>query len=669
MTAPADGDQAAADFDITSIVIDEYAECPPLEGLAAEAAEIERLLAEFGGIAARPCPPGRTLHERAVKDRLREWAGRDIPSSVLVWLGHGASDGTDAWLACYDTPRQIQGNGMVPQAVADQIVRDWHRREPNETAWALVIVEACGAGTFVSRLDLLAAQKVRLRRIAMVGVSGDSAGYVGELRKALKRTRDTYQNNDEHILLIDFVSKLEEFLGDIASAVYHNVGRHSFRPMRLVRANLSAPVDVYREWISFLAELSPDERNHFVPKAHGAGHGEFAWHFVGRAAERRRIATWLRARPGGMLIVTGSPGCGKSALLGNLVVLANPALRDLLVRAGRLALPDPDELPPDHAFDAVVHLAGLSTSDLVRRLADAAGVTLPSPEHVWSEEDMDHLAAGLAGRRFTVLADALDEARDPVAIAGTVLSRIAQLPGGRVIVGTRTAVAGDPAPEVPKAPGGEPLLNALDGAHPTDTVRVSRDPAAIENYVRQRLLDARRTKRIDVDDNVIGAVAEQLGAHGDRGDRQFLFARLAVHELIAQPGLLAPASSRDLAALLDGNHRSLFAFAVTRLTKASRTARPLLEALALAQGRGVPRSEGIWAQMATALAGSRIGERDIEDLLAQAGPYIMLDAEYGFSVYRLAHETFRELLQPDAGQVAGAGPALSETGEGDDERS
>jgi energy-coupling factor transporter ATP-binding protein EcfA2 len=656
MTAQADGDHTAADFDITSIVIDEYAEYPPLEGLAEEAAEIEQLLAEFGGTAGRPCPPGRTLHERAVKDRLRDWAGRDIPSSVLVWLGHGASDGTDAWLACFDTPREIQGNGLVPQAVADHIVRDWHRREPDERAWALVIVEACGAGTFVSQLDLLAAQKAHPRRIVMIGVSGDGAGYVGELHKALKRTRDTYENNDERILLNDFVSKLEEFLGDVAQVVGRNVGRHFFYPVRLVRANLSAPVDVYQEWVSFLAELSPDERNHFVPKAHGAGHGEFAWYFVGRAAERKRIATWLRAIPGGMLVVTGSPGCGKSALLGNLIVLANPALRELLVRAGRLAPPDLSELPPDHAFDAVVHLAGMSTSDLVRRLADAANVTLPSPEHVWSEEDMDHLAAGLAGQRFTVLADALDEARDPVAIAGTVLSRIAQIPGGRVIVGTRTASTGEPAS------GSEPLLNALNAIHSTDVIRISRDPLAIETYARQRLLDARRTQRIDADNEVIEAVARRLGGHGDRGDRQFLFARLAVHELIAQPGLLAPSSRRDLTVLLDGNHRSLFAFAVGRLTKASRTARPLLEALALAQGRGVPRSEGIWAQMATALAGSRIGEREIEDLLAQAGPYIMLDAEYGFSVYRLAHETFRELLHPEATQPGEMGLALSETG-------
>lgn len=289
MLAAADGGRGAAGFDITSIVIDEYAECAPLQGLAAEASEIERLLAEFGGAAGKPCPPGRMLDERAAKNRLREWAARDMPSSVLVWLGHGASDGTDAWLACFDTPRQIQGSGIVPQTVADQIVSDWHRREPDETAWAFVIFEACGAGTFVLRLDRLVAERIRPRRIVMVGVSGDSAGYVGALHQALKRTRNTYENNDERVLLTDFVSKLSEFLGDVAEVVDRNVGRISFRPTLLVTANLSAPVDVYREWVSFLAELSPDERNHFVPKAHGAEHGEFAWYFVGRAAEHQLL--------------------------------------------------------------------------------------------------------------------------------------------------------------------------------------------------------------------------------------------------------------------------------------------------------------------------------------------------------------------------------------------
>ena len=360
-----------------------------------------------------------------------------------------------------------------------------------------------------------------------------------------------------------------------------------------------------------------------------------------------------------MLVVTGSAGCGKSALLGNVVVEANPALCDLLVRTGRLAQPDPFQRPPDNAFDAVVHLSGLSTSDLVRRLAEAADVALPSGEHVWSEEDMDHLTAGLADRRFTVLADALDEARDPVAIAATVLRRIAQLPGGRVIVGTRAAMGSGMGST--KAYG-EPLLSALGSPDLAEIIRIDHDPVAIATYVRQRLSEARRAQRIDVGDDVIGAVARRLGAEDGRAGREFLFARLAVHELIAHPELLASSGSQALTSLLEGNHRSLFASAIGRLTNTSPAARPLLEALTLAQGRGVPRSEGIWAQMATALVpGNQIGEHDIDDLLAKAGPYIMLDAEYGVSVYRLAHETFREMLQPEMGQTDDARPVPSRT--------
>jgi hypothetical protein len=71
---------------------------------------------------------------------------------------------------------------------------------------------------------------------------------------------------------------------------------------------------------------------------------------------------------------------------------------------------------------------------------------------------------------------------------------------------------------------------------------------------------------------------------------------------------------------------------------------PLLEALALARGRGVPRADRIWAIMANALAmpGVHIAETDIDDLLVKAAPYVMLDAEDGQSVYRLAHRTFQE---------------------------
>src|SRR5271155_23530 len=42
---------------------------------------------------------GRALDETTVKDLLRGWAVRAAgQSGVLLWLGHGASDGDDAWL-------------------------------------------------------------------------------------------------------------------------------------------------------------------------------------------------------------------------------------------------------------------------------------------------------------------------------------------------------------------------------------------------------------------------------------------------------------------------------------------------------------------------------------------------------------------------------------------
>ena len=39
-----------------------------------------------------------------------------------------------------------------------------------------------------------------------------------------------------------------------------------------------------------------------------------------------------------------------------------------------------------------------------------------------------------------------------------------------------------------------------------------------------------------------------------------------------------------------------------------------------------------------------VTENDIDDVLRDAGPYIMLDGEDGQSVYRLAHRTYKEFF-------------------------
>ena len=107
--------------------------------------------------------------------------------------------------------------------------------------------------------------------------------------------------------------------------------------------------------------------------------------------------------------------------------------------------------------------------------------------------------------------------------------------------------------------------------------------------------------------------------------------------------------------LLPGDHRALFAAAIVRLSRQRPAVRPLLEALALAQGRGLPRIDRTWATAANALGYDvTMTEVDIDRLLEAAAPYVMLDAAHGQSVYRLAHRTFAEYFLDG---VDGSGPA------------
>ena len=331
-----------AAFQVTAIPISRYRHHPQLEEVGTEAEGIIGLLREFGGLPSGDPDTGRALDETAVKDLLRGWAIRTAaPSGVLLWLGHGASDGDDAWLASFETPEPINGNGIVPQTVVDQVDSDWRRRAPDDNAWALVVIEACGAGKFVRNMSSLLIKKDP-RRLAVIGVGGDGAAYPGRFLEALSKTTAGYTVNDEFMGMGDFISRLESFL-DEDDEVFHRkmTNRLQMSRQRLIDTPVAAPVDIYEELIKYLATLSPDERSHFIPKAQGAEHNELAWYFVGRVSERRQIASWLRSSTSGMLVVTGRAGTGKSALLGNVHVHTNPKLRELLVAGGMLKQEEP----------------------------------------------------------------------------------------------------------------------------------------------------------------------------------------------------------------------------------------------------------------------------------------------------------------------------------------
>jgi len=620
------------EFAIHAVPIASYssAKPKPFEPIAADddVRTVAEMLVPLGGSLHEWTP--QTERDAAwVQEQLGSWANRAGPkSSVLLWVSHGESDGNDAWLADFGTTRYKKGTGHNATELADHLDDEWSSRRQDPDAWALVLIEACGAEQFVNRLAAAVFSSPNApERFALLGGGGKGSSFLTAVPKALRAVLDSYEDNDEVIRIADLVGRLENRLA-IGRVVQSGLGlaRPLTRP-RVFQQGVTAPHDVYAELKEYIAGLPADQRSFFVPKAQGTELGELTWYFEGRGRERRAITDWLNTTTSGLLAVTGPAGSGKSAVLGNLVVHTNPDLRELLVASGQVERLAAAEQPADNVFDASVLLTGLSTADVLDRLATDLGVEALGPDPT---AKLEGLRKALAGRALTVMVDALDEAQDPLAVAD-VLRKLAELPGFRIVVGTRRSTTEGPDLA-------EPIdTNLLDALQPSSTVTVDLDSEAVTNYVRRRLAAS-----LQLAPELEGRTSLVAWAIGSR-NRQFLYARLAVHEILARPDLLTAAGEPELDALLAQDHRGLFAAAVGRLSVADSNFGPLLEALAHARGRGLPRADGIWAVAASSLAdGRRPAEVDIDHLLDAAAPYVMLDGEHGQSTYRLAHQTFVE---------------------------
>jgi WD40 repeat protein len=178
---------------------------------------------------------------------------------------------------------------------------------------------------------------------------------------------------------------------------------------------------------------------HWRPRARGVSiDSESGYRFRGRRVALTEIVEWLQ-RPvpdRRVLVVTGSPGVGKSAVLGRIVTTADVGVQD--------ALPDDDNnvCAPLGSIACAVHAKGKTAMDVATEVARAASVRMP--------RIVEDLAPALRrmlerrrGRAFNLVLDALDEAISPAQarlIITSILIPIAQTCarfGAQVVVGTR----------------------------------------------------------------------------------------------------------------------------------------------------------------------------------------------------------------------------------------
>nr|BFE72077.1 hypothetical protein GCM10020092_053780 [Actinoplanes digitatis] len=245
------------------------------------------------------------------------------PSSVLAWVGHGTSETGTAHLIVPGARAEPGDDHPAedalfnPDSLAEQIEREYRRRHHLPGNFVIVLIEACGAGRFV---ELTAARLLAIggiHGILLVGV-GEPYGHgvLGNARATLAAVLGQYTVNDTAIRLGDLADRL-----DTAISAGH------VQPLRLAGCTLhrpgptiTAPLDVYAALEHALAGLPAAERAHYARKGMGADFGELAWNFVGRRQELGAVNRWLRRQDNDLLVVTGTAGTGKSALLGNLLL-------------------------------------------------------------------------------------------------------------------------------------------------------------------------------------------------------------------------------------------------------------------------------------------------------------------------------------------------------------
>lgn len=153
----------------------------------------------------------------------------------------------------------------------------------------------------------------------------------------------------------------------------------------------------------------PEAGRHWKPRARGVStDAERGFRFRGRTTALTAIVDWMTCTtvPRQVLVVTGSPGVGKSAVLGRVVTSADPGI------AAALPADDDAVRTPLGSVSCAVHAKGKTALEVAKEIAGAASA--PPPERAGDLASILRTAFTERSTRpdtpFVVVIDALDEA-------------------------------------------------------------------------------------------------------------------------------------------------------------------------------------------------------------------------------------------------------------------
>ncbi|MDS0148442.1 trypsin-like peptidase domain-containing protein, partial [Amycolatopsis sp. CM201R] len=371
---------------------------------------------------------------------------------------------------------------------------------------------------------------------------------------------------------------------------------------------------------------------HWRPRARGVmSAAEQGNRFRGRVQALREIVNWLTGpdHDPAILIVTGRPGAGKSAVLGRIVVTAAGDIEDGEPGASE----DGQVLAPKGSVDCAVHVKSKTALEVAREIARAASAPLP-------QEPADLpalLATATADRtdRFALVVDALDEADDPEQARAIIRDVLLPITAGhgpaqtKILVGTRRFV------------GEEDLLQLFGSRVPVidldEPNYFELDDLAACAQATLQLRGAERPGNPYQSDAVAVPVARRIAA---LAERNFLVASLVARTHGLYDEYPIPVEqirfTPDVREALAGFLQHLPA--VDGLS-----AEDLLAALAYIDAPGVP--VGVWRAALQALLGRAPDERQMREFAQTSAANFLVESSRSYDpVYRLFHQALNETL-------------------------
>lgn len=377
-----------------------------------------------------------------------------------------------------------------------------------------------------------------------------------------------------------------------------------------------------------------DLYDHFGPRSRGVEWDfELGLYFQGRERLLDELIGWLTSgdSDGKGRVVTGSPGCGKSAVLGRIVAMSDPVYRQTLFRE---TAPPGGGIPPK-LVDVAVHARHKLLPAIVEQIASGLNLVVDGPGQLLRKVSQ----RARQDKRIVIVLDALDEAGsgtaadaggkgEPRRIARELLRPLSEVPGVRLLVGTRRELIGS-------------LGTSMQVLDLDDRRYLGDDDIAC--YVAKVLLAENEQER-PTPYRDRPELAQLIGeAVAARAAGVFLVARITAHSL-RSADTPVDLSKPDWQDELPSEIGEAFEDYLSQFGSDESRVRILLTPLAFAEGQGLPRGS-LWTGIATALSGRQFSEDDIDWLLEKASPYIAEVTDHGLSVYRLYHQALAEHLR------------------------